>query len=122
MRAKRKSKYNAKKVVVDGITFDSKAESQYYLILKQLKKEGKIKDFKCQVAYELIPGYRDNTGKKIRNTQYVADFVVMYPDGTEEIIDVKGAKGIQTDVFKIKKKLFEWLYKTPIKIVTVNEK
>jgi hypothetical protein len=109
-------------VQVDGIWFDSKAESQYYLILKSLKQEGKVKEFKCQVSYELIPGYRDSTGKKIRNTQYIADFVVTYPDGTEEVIDVKGSRGIQTDVFKIKKKLFEWIYKIPLKIVTVNGK
>lgn len=121
-RAKRKNKYNSKKVCIDGIWFDSKAESQYYVCLKRWKQEGKVKEFKCQVPFELIPGYRDMSGKKIRSTHYIADFVVLYPDNTEDVIDVKGSRGIQTDVFKIKKKLFEWVYKKPIKIVTVNGK
>jgi hypothetical protein len=114
-RAKRKNKYNSKKVSIDGMTFDSKAESQYYLCLK-------AKEFKGQVPFELIPGYRDQSGKKIRSTHYIADFVVFYPDGSEDIVDVKGSRGFQTDIFKLKKKLFEWVYKKPIKIITVNGK
>ena len=35
------SKYNNKKVVVDGMEFDSKKEANYYLYLKQ--KEGNNK-------------------------------------------------------------------------------
>lgn len=41
----RRNKYNNRKVTVDGITFDSAKESEYYSKLKILKKAGVIKDF-----------------------------------------------------------------------------
>ena len=49
------SKYNAKKVIVDGITFDSKKESKRYLELKQMQENGEIHDLQLQVPFELIP-------------------------------------------------------------------
>ncbi|CZQ83785.1 Hypothetical protein Tpal_487 [Trichococcus palustris] len=42
------SKYGAKKVTIDGITFDSKAESRYYEYLLKLKKSGLVEDFSMQ--------------------------------------------------------------------------
>lgn len=47
----RTSKYNAKKVEIDGIKFDSKAEGEYYLHLKRQEgvlplKAQAIKEFK----------------------------------------------------------------------------
>lgn len=39
--------------------------------------------------------------------EYVADFKVTYADGRVEIIDCKGMK---TEAYKIKKKLFEYRY------------
>ena len=121
-RAKRKPKYNSKRVTIDGITFDSKAESRYYLNLKRWKQEGKVKDFQCQVPFELQPKFKDSQGKAIRDIRYVADFVVIYPDGTEDVIDVKGSRGILTPEFKIKAKLFAYKFKKEIQIITVNGK
>jgi len=37
----------------------------------------------------------------------VADFVIVNNDGTTDVVDVKG---FETQVFKIKKKLFEYKY------------
>ena len=39
-----KSKYNARKIIIDGKKFDSKKEYFRYLQLLDLEKEGKIKD------------------------------------------------------------------------------
>lgn len=44
----RTSKYNAKKVEIDGIKFDSKAEGEYYLHLKQQVTERQILGFERQ--------------------------------------------------------------------------
>ncbi|HBF3147915.1 TPA: DUF1064 domain-containing protein, partial [Clostridioides difficile] len=49
------SKYNNKKIVIDGIKFDSKDESEYYLYLKEKKENGEIKDFGLQQKFELQP-------------------------------------------------------------------
>ena len=60
-------KYGNKKVVVQGIKFDSKWESQRYLYLKSLERAGTIKDLELQVRFNL-----EVNGQKI--CAYVADF------------------------------------------------
>lgn len=85
----KKNKYNARKTVVDGITFDSQKEAEYYCQLKLRKKAGEITDFELQPVFILQEKYRLN-GKTIRAMKYKADFKVFYPDGRVEIVDVKG--------------------------------
>jgi hypothetical protein len=108
------SKYNAKKVIVDGITFDSKKESKRYLELKQMQENGEIHDLQLQVPFELIPSFEiviDGKKRKRRRMEYIADFVY-YINNTKIVEDVKGRK---TEVYKIKKKIFEYKFKTTIK-------
>ncbi len=54
---KKKSKYKANKVEIDGVKFDSKRESERYLELKQLEKLGIIKELQLQVEFELQPKF-----------------------------------------------------------------
>jgi len=100
------SKFGNIKTTIDGILFDSKLESRFYEYAKQLKEMGKIKDFEMQVKYEIFPSFKKN-GKSWRKIEYVADFVIHHFDETIEVIDVKG---VETDVFKIKQKMFEYKY------------
>ena len=109
------SKYNARKTIIDGITFDSKAEANYYTQLKLLQRAGEIVELELQPKFEIIPSFVDPAGKKVRATHYIADFRVKYKDGREEVIDVKGHK---TDVYRLKKKLFEQRYGIPVKEVS----
>lgn len=100
----RMSKYRNVKTVVDGITFDSKKEAQYYGIYKSLMKAKNPKD--RVVGLELqVPFPLEVNGKKIG--KYIADFRVTYGDGRIEVIDVKGVK---TAVYRLKKKLVSALY------------
>lgn len=124
------SKYHAKKVVVDGITFDSQKEAAHYKELKLLERAGKISNLQMQVPFVLIPAQYEEiktvtkTGKeKIekklieRKTVYKADFVYT-KDGETIIEDVKGYKNSTAyEVYKIKRKLM--LYKYGIRIVEV---
>ncbi|WP_376706626.1 DUF1064 domain-containing protein [Listeria booriae] len=105
-RPNTRSKYNNKKTTIDGFTFDSKAEAAYYGHLKLLKKAGEVESFKLQPRYLLQEGFRKN-GKSHQKIEYVADFEVLYADGHTEIIDIKGVK---TEAFKLKQKLFERKY------------
>ncbi len=93
---KRQSKYNARRVSVDGISFDSKAEADYYCRLKLLLRAREIDGFCRQPRFVITEGSNGSKG-----TEYVADFVIFYPNGTYRIIDVKGVK---TDTFKLKQK------------------
>lgn len=101
-----KNKYRAKKTVVDGITFDSKREAEYYCELKLLKRAGEILDFKLQPSFVLLDSFK-KYGKTIRAIKYIADFEITHNDGTIEIVDVKGFK---TKDFLIKQKLFDAKY------------
>lgn len=105
-----RSKYRAKKTVVDGITFDSRKEGDRYLVLKGMEEDGSIEDLRRQVRYELIPAF-DVDGKHYRPVSYVADFVYR-EDGKEIVEDVKG---MRTDVYKLKSKLFARRYGMIIK-------
>lgn len=109
---RRFSKYNAKKVEVDGIKFDSKAEAEYYLHLKQQVTERQILGFERQKRMLLQEGFNvEGVKGKIRPIFYVVDFIVTENDGTLTYIDVKG---VETDVFKLKKKLFMKRYNTAL--------
>lgn len=99
-------KYNNRKVEIDGHKFDSKLEAQYYEFLKHKKATGKIKDFSLQPRYTLQETFKRD-GKTYRSITYIADFEVLHNDGSTQVIDVKG---MMTDVFKIKAKLFTKLY------------
>lgn len=110
-RTSTRSKYNAKKVVIDNIKFDSKAEAAYYQQLKLLKMTGEVVSFDLQPEFVLQESFRKN-GKLYRAIKYKADFLVRYSDGHEELIDVKG---MLTKEFRIKQKLFELRYMQSIK-------
>lgn len=99
-------KYKNSKTVVNGITFDSKKEANYYTKLLALMAAGVVTRIKRQPVYLIQEGYRKN-GKAVRKIEYVADFEVEYASGRTEIVDVKGMK---TDVYRLKKKLFEYKY------------
>lgn len=108
------SKYNSRKTTVDGFTFDSKKEAKRYLELKQMEKDGLIHNLQLQVPFELIPSFEilvDGKKRKRRKMEYIADFVY-YINNVRIVEDVKGRK---TEVYKIKKKIFEYKYKETIK-------
>ena len=52
-------KYNNTKVIVNGIKFDSKKESERYIVLLEHERDGSISDLKLQVKFELIPPIKE---------------------------------------------------------------
>ena len=108
------SKYNAHRTEIDGIVFDSKKEANRYCELKLLERAGEITDLRRQVRYEINQPY-EIAGKKIRGIYYVADFAYYDKELGEPIVE--DVKGVRTDVYKIKKKLFESKYNIQIREV-----
>jgi hypothetical protein len=96
------SKFGAIKTEIDGHGFDSKVESKYYLYLKDLAAEGRIKYLSLQPTFTLMEGFRRN-GVKIRDIVYKADFAYTTIDDRKIVVDVKG--GDSTPEFKLKSKL-----------------
>ena len=100
-----RSKYHARKVTVDGITFASRKEAARYQELRLLERAGAISDLRLQERFELIPSQRINGKVVERPVSYVADFVYT-EDGATVVEDVKGyTKSRAYDVFVIKRKL-----------------
>lgn len=96
-----RSKYGARKTVIDGIRFDSAKEARYYCELKLRKIAGEIVDFERQALFtHIVNG--------VKCFRYYADFVEYYPDGTRKVVDVKGYK--KNPVYRIKKKCIEAQY------------
>lgn len=99
------NKYRNKKVIIDGIEFDSQAEGNRYIELKLLVKAKEISNLQLQPRFLLQEGFKKN-GKTYKKIEYIADFMY-YQDNKTIVEDVKG---MQTDVFKLKHKLFEKKY------------
>lgn len=112
---KPKQKYHAQKIKEDGITFDSKAEYNYYLLMKQQNLV-----FDVHRSFEIIPKFEID-GKKHRARRYSPDFVI-YSDSSkskiEKVVDVKGGK-ITVDA-SLRMTLFEYQYKIAVVIAKYN--
>lgn len=96
----RQSKYNAKSSIYNGISYHSKKEAAYAQELDLRKEAGDIKRWERQVAIDLFVH-----DKKI--CRYYVDFRVIYPDGQEELVEVKG---FETEVWRLKWKLLEAIW------------
>lgn len=106
------NKYHNKKIIYDGIKFDSIKEKNRYIELKLMERAGLIKNLQLQYEFELQPAFILNK-KKIRKISYIADFYYFDNELNDYIIE--DTKGMRTEVYKIKKKMFEYRYKKEIK-------
>lgn len=138
-----RSKYKAKKVTVNGITFHSQKEYRRFCELVLLERAGRIQDLQRQVKFVLIPTqyeryerYSNKTGKRLadgvraveKECCYVADFVYQAPVSKQYINDeghlvfadgyetvVEDSKGIRTPEYIIKRKLMLHVHGIKIK-------
>ena len=105
LRSVKRSKYNAKPTVVDGVRFASYRESLRYMNLKLMQLMGKISLLQLQPQFDLHVTKPDGTRVKIG--QYRADFKYFRTGHSFVVEDVKG---VQTDMFKWKLKHVEAEY------------
>lgn len=110
-----KSKYNARKCIINGITFDSRKEAHRYQELLLLLRAGVIQNLRMQEKFLLIPSQYETyerygkNGKKLqdgtrlveRECTYVADFV--YTENGKLVVE--DVKGLRTKDYIIKRKL-----------------
>ena len=98
---KLKHKFNAKAVTKNSIRYDSKLEAKLASKLDIMKQQGEVLFYLRQVPFDLPGGIK-----------YRCDFQVFYTNGEVEFLD---AKGIETELFRVKKKQVEEKY--PVKII-----
>jgi len=94
------NKYNARKVKIDGYTFDSQREAQRYGELKLMEKAGEIKELVVHPGFLLQEGFQYQ-GKSYQPIIYIADFIYM-ENGKTILEDVKG---VETPDFRMKWKI-----------------
>lgn len=121
-------KYGAKAVYIAGQRFPSKGEGERYLYLKELERIGYVRGLRLQVPFELLPAIHEKKilkagprkGQAVDgrllwpSVTYVADFVYGLPDGSAVVEDFKG---VETPLFKLKRRLFYETRGITIKIV-----
>lgn len=124
------SKYHARKTSVDGIQFDSDAESRRYSELVLLERAGEITDLELQPVFVLQPSFKVKTtvltpeGRKrtktrtVRAITYRADF--RYTEADTGQVVVEDVKGVETEVFKIKAKMLLHVHGIEIRLVKME--
>lgn len=103
----RTSKMGNRKTQYGSVTYHSAREAAYAAELDLRVKAKDIKRWERQIGVPL-----EVHGTLI--AKYVIDFVIEHTDGTFEYVEVKG---FETDVWKLKWKLFEALYPQYVKTI-----
>lgn len=108
---------------MDGISFHSKKEAGYYQQLKLEKRAGLIRSFERQVAFDLFGSVFSRPMRDVLLISYgykkvcvhIVDFLVTLPDESTEVREVKG---FSTDIWDLKRKIFEANYPNiPYKVI-----
>lgn len=95
------SKYRSRKTTINGVTFDSKKEAERYLDLLQMQSMGLISGLELQPEFLILERFR-HEGRTERAIIYRADFRYIQ-NGRTVVEDVKG---VRTEAYKIKRKMF----------------
>ena len=96
-----RSKYGNRRVSLDGYTFDSKAEGDRYVVLRERLRLGEIMDLAVH------PGYRlEVAGQLI--CHYIADFAYHDPETYAETVE--DVKGVRTAAYMLKRKLMKAIH------------
>ncbi len=109
------SKFNSKPVEFDGIKFDSIAEYRRYGELTLLQRDGQITGLKVHPRFLLQEAFTTPDGKREAQITYEGDF--QYTENGRDVLE--DVKGVRTEVYKIKRKLFLMRY-PGIKFVEVT--
>ena len=96
------NKYHAVKETVGKLKFDSKKEKMRFDELLLMEQSGEIRNLKLQHDFTLQEAFTTTDGERVRAIRYRADFT--YYDSAGNWI-IEDAKGMKTDIYKLKKKM-----------------
>lgn len=109
------NKYGARKVVVDGVTFDSSKEYIRWKELQLLQRSGEICELQRQVWFALLPS-QEYKGKRVEApVAYIADFT--YIDHRTGEYVVEDVKGFKTKEYILKRKMMLYFHNLRIREV-----
>lgn len=106
------NKYSARKVMVDGIEFDSHKEARRYGELKLMERAGVIRELKMQEEFVLIP----KCGKE-RAAKYHADFSYIDCETGRKVVEDVKSRATKTKDYILRRKLMNWVHGIEIREV-----
>lgn len=105
-KSQRKNKFNAKRVQHDGRWFDSVAERNRYIVLKDMERLGEISHLECQPRFNLTASGRPVRYRPSdRQAFYKADFSYFSKARNARIVE--DVKGVMTREFLLKRAIVE---------------
>ena len=110
IRKRRRGKYNAQPVVIDGIRFASKAEGAYYMLIRNNPQK-----ITMQETFEILSAFKIN-GKRYSARKYKPDFCFYDGEKLAKVVDVKGGNATLTTDARLRMLLFMIRYKIPVTI------
>lgn len=127
--SRNRSKYNTRKICVDGIIFDSKDEVKRYYELTFMVKANEIRELRYHEQFELIPAQYETVerygknGKRLKDglklveqaAVYTADFTYIDCKTGEKIVEDVKCKKTKTEAYVLRRKIMYQKYKIKIK-------
>lgn len=106
------TKFNNRKITIDGIKFDSQGEGRRYVVLKDRVERGFITNLNTHVPYTL-------TVNGVKICRYVADFT--YDRDGEQIVEDFKSPATITATFRLKTKLMRAVHGVDVQVVMKPE-
>ena len=107
----KRNKFNAQKIELDGMTFDSKKEHKRYIELKAIQQRGEIFGLEHHTKFELAPKTKLEGEKRAKPAlRYFADFTYYNTRGEYIVEDVKSAATRKLASYRNKKHLMSTVH------------
>lgn len=114
----KRNKFNAQKVDLDGMTFDSKKEHRRYIELKAMQQRGEIFGLEHHTKFELAPKIKLEGEKRAKPAlRYFADFTYYISTGEYIVEDVKSAATRKLASYRTKKHLMKTVFNINVREV-----
>lgn len=114
----KRNKFNAQKIELDGMTFDSKKEHKRYIELKAMQQRGEIFGLEHHTKFELAPKTKLEGEKRVKPAlRYFADFTYYNTRGEYIVEDVKSAATRKLASYRNKKHLMKTVFNIDVREV-----
>ncbi|MCU4617845.1 DUF1064 domain-containing protein [Acinetobacter pittii] len=107
----KRNKFNASKIKLDGMTFDSNKEFKRYIELKAMQQRAEIFNLQHHTKFELAPKTKFEGEKRTKPAlRYYADFTYFMADGVYVVEDVKSVVTRKLPSYRNKKHLMKTVH------------
>ncbi|WP_227063267.1 DUF1064 domain-containing protein [Acinetobacter pittii] len=115
---KGRNKFNASKIKLDGMTFDSTKEYSRYIELKAMQQRGEVFGLEHHTKFELAPSVKIEGEKRTKPAlRYFADFTYYLINGEYIVEDVKSVATRKLPSYRNKKHLMKTVHNIDVREV-----